>query len=45
MNYLIVLDRQSIHMGYSKLSQKEIEKVISELSDEYMGTSYNLLTR
>ncbi|KAG0736043.1 hypothetical protein G6F22_011328 [Rhizopus arrhizus] len=32
-------------MGYSKLSQKEIEKVISELSDEYMGTSYNLLTR
>ncbi|KAG1048204.1 hypothetical protein G6F43_009386 [Rhizopus delemar] len=37
--------KQSIHMGYSKLSQKEIEKVISELSDEYMGTSYNLLTR
>ena len=38
-------DRQSIHMGYTNLSQKEIDQVLQDISKEYVGTSYKLLTR
>ncbi|KAG1353597.1 hypothetical protein G6F62_002411 [Rhizopus arrhizus] len=37
--------KRSIHMGYTKLSQEEIDKVIKEISNEYIGPSYSLLTR
>ncbi|CAO3681006.1 unnamed protein product [Rhizopus stolonifer] len=37
--------KQSIQMGFSKLNKEELKNLIAELSDEYMGTTYNLLTR
>ncbi|KAI8368368.1 PPPDE putative peptidase domain-containing protein [Choanephora cucurbitarum] len=32
-------------MGYTNLSQKEIDQVLQDISKEYVGTSYKLLTR
>ncbi|KAI8078952.1 PPPDE putative peptidase domain-containing protein [Gilbertella persicaria] len=40
-----LLFKQSIHMGYTNLTQREIEQVLQDISKEYMGTSYKLLTR
>lgn len=40
-----LLFKQSIHMGYTELTQKEVDKVLQDISKEYIGTSYNLLTR
>ncbi|CAO3619797.1 unnamed protein product [Mucor fragilis] len=37
--------RQSINMGYTNLSQQQVDKVLKEISKEYVGTSYKLLTR
>ncbi|KAI9267715.1 PPPDE putative peptidase domain-containing protein [Helicostylum pulchrum] len=39
------LFKQSLHMGYTNLSKKQVDKVLQEISKEYIGTSYNLLTR
>ncbi|KAG2231307.1 hypothetical protein INT48_006418 [Thamnidium elegans] len=39
------LFKQSIHMGYTNLSKKQVDKVLQDISKEYIGTSYNLLTR
>ncbi|KAI9363580.1 PPPDE putative peptidase domain-containing protein [Pilaira anomala] len=40
-----LLFKQSIHMGYTDLSKKQVDKVLQDISKEYIGTSYNLLTR
>lgn len=32
-------------MGYTELTQKQVDKVLQDISKEYVGTSYNLLTR
>lgn len=32
-------------MGYTDLSEAEIGKVLQNISHEFVGTSYNLLTR
>ncbi|KAL9539486.1 hypothetical protein MBANPS3_010234 [Mucor bainieri] len=32
-------------MGYTNLSQRQVDKVLQEISKEYVGTSYKLLTR
>jgi hypothetical protein len=32
-------------MGYTNLSQQQVDKVLQEISKEYVGTSYKLLTR
>lgn len=32
-------------MGYTKLTQIQVEQVLQDISKEYIGTSYNLLTR
>lgn len=32
-------------MGYTNLSKKQVDKVLQDISKEYIGTSYNLLTR
>jgi hypothetical protein len=37
--------RESIAMGYTKMDKEEIKNVIDELSREWRGNSYNLLTR
>ncbi|KAG2205935.1 hypothetical protein INT46_002226 [Mucor plumbeus] len=40
-----LLFKQSINMGYTNLSQQQVDKVLQEISKEYVGTSYKLLTR
>ncbi|KAL0096508.1 PPPDE putative peptidase domain-containing protein, partial [Phycomyces blakesleeanus] len=40
-----VLFKQSIHMGCTELSDEAIGQVLKDLSKEFIGTSYNLLTR
>ncbi|CAO3619793.1 unnamed protein product [Mucor fragilis] len=40
-----LLFKQSINMGYTNLSQQQVDKVLKEISKEYVGTSYKLLTR
>ncbi|CAI2174694.1 5569_t:CDS:2 [Funneliformis geosporum] len=37
--------KESIAMGYTTLDKEEIKNVIDELSAEWRGNSYNLLTR
>ncbi|CAO3617206.1 unnamed protein product [Cunninghamella blakesleeana] len=37
--------KQSISIGYTQLTNDQIHKVIQDISKEYVGTSYNLLTR
>jgi hypothetical protein len=32
-------------MGFTDLTQQEVEKVLQDISKPYVGTSYNLLTR
>jgi hypothetical protein len=32
-------------MGYTQLTKKEVDRVLKDISKEYVGTSYNLLTR
>jgi hypothetical protein len=32
-------------MGFTDLTQQEVEKVLQDISKSYVGTSYNLLTR
>lgn len=38
-------NRQTIDMGTTDLTEKEIEELLLTLSDEFTGTSYNLLSR
>lgn len=37
--------RQSIPMGYIDMSDQEIEQVLYAVSEDFGGTTYNLLTR
>ncbi|KAI8384884.1 PPPDE putative peptidase domain-containing protein [Radiomyces spectabilis] len=37
--------KQSIKMGYTHLADDEIAHVLQDISKEFVGTSYNLLTR
>ncbi|KAI9308356.1 PPPDE putative peptidase domain-containing protein, partial [Cunninghamella echinulata] len=37
--------KQSISVGYTQLTNDQIHKVIQDISKEYVGPSYNLLTR
>ncbi|KAI8371777.1 PPPDE putative peptidase domain-containing protein [Radiomyces spectabilis] len=37
--------KQSIHMGYTDLSEDELAQEVAIISQEFGGTSYNLLTR
>jgi deubiquitinase DESI2 len=36
--------RQSILQGFTFRSEKEIEAIVKQVSDEFLGTNYNLLT-
>ncbi|KAI8879622.1 DUF862-domain-containing protein [Backusella circina FSU 941] len=40
-----LLFKQSIHMGFTDLTQQQVEKILQDISKTYVGTSYNLLTR
>ncbi|RIB04454.1 PPPDE putative peptidase domain-containing protein [Gigaspora rosea] len=37
--------KESVFMGHTSLSKEEVKNVIEELSREWSGNSYNLLTR
>ncbi|KAF0484863.1 DUF862-domain-containing protein [Gigaspora margarita] len=37
--------KESVFMGHTSLSKEEVKNVIEELSKEWSGNSYNLLTR
>ncbi|ORZ00998.1 PPPDE putative peptidase domain-containing protein [Syncephalastrum racemosum] len=40
-----MIDRQTILIGYVDMTETEISQVLQAISQEFMGTSYNLLTR
>ncbi|ORZ14716.1 PPPDE putative peptidase domain-domain-containing protein [Absidia repens] len=40
-----LLFKQSISVGYTNLTNDQIHKLIQDISKDYVGTSYNLLTR
>ncbi|SAL97918.1 hypothetical protein [Absidia glauca] len=40
-----LLFKQSISVGYTSLTNDQIHKLIQDISKDYVGTSYNLLTR
>ncbi|KAI8983003.1 PPPDE putative peptidase domain-containing protein [Pilobolus umbonatus] len=40
-----VLFKQSVDMGYTDLNEEEIDSVLKDISKEYIGTTYNLLSR
>ncbi|KAI7899709.1 PPPDE putative peptidase domain-containing protein [Cokeromyces recurvatus] len=40
-----LLFKQSINMGYTNLTRQQVDKILKDISKEYSGTSYKLLTR
>ncbi|KAI7864040.1 PPPDE putative peptidase domain-containing protein, partial [Spinellus fusiger] len=40
-----LLYKTSIHVGYTTLSEEAVEQTLKELSKDFVGPSYNLLTR
>ena len=42
---VIFTDRESVIVGYSDMSEEEVEDLFEEMKGEFVGASYNVLAR